>query len=187
MSEIWKPVPGYEGSYEVSNEGRIRSLAREVPRLGTGKKTIHAKIMTPQKNRGGYLQVVLRSDGKSKMNRIHRIVLSSFDRPRDDMDVNHKDGNKENNRLDNLEWATRSENIAHGYRVLGRKSAFSGRFGKDHHNAKAVIGINQQTGDTVRFDSLMDAQRAGFQAGHISSCLSGGRKKHQGFIWTEAA
>ena len=104
--EIFKSIPGYDGMYEVSNYGRVKSL----------KRKIH-KFLKPAANHAGYLVVALSKDGKVKQYKVHRLVLMTFNpvENMDKLDVNHKDGNKLNNNLDNLEWCTRSENINHSY------------------------------------------------------------------------
>lgn len=183
MNELWLPIVEFEEYYEVSNLGRVRSLFRTVTHPHSGKKTIPARELGQSINRGGYVQVVLSKDGKSKPYRVHRLVLSAFVEPAPDKDANHKDGDRTNNTLDNLEWVTRSENHKHAYRELGRTPPAKGKFGAAHHNALAVIGLNERTGDIVKFASLMDAHRAGFQSSQISMCLRGKRATHKGFKW----
>lgn len=105
MKEVWKPIPGYNGMYEVSNNGRVKSYYN-------GK----VKLLKPYVNDNGYIVYTLSKNGKSKRKRIHRLMMKAFvgidpDRPV----VNHKDGNKLNNTLDNLEWATSSENNKHAF------------------------------------------------------------------------
>jgi hypothetical protein len=107
MSETWLPVPGYEGRYEVSDLGRVRSL------LGPGR------IMRPVYNRQGYATVLLCLDGTQKRHSIHRLVCHAFHgAPFEGAQCAHWDGQYANNRADNLRWATRSENtldsIRHG-------------------------------------------------------------------------
>lgn len=98
--EIWKDVEGYEGLYQISNKGRIKGLYG---------------IMTPQIDRAGYMQIMLRRSGKSKLYRIHRLVLNAFgNKPmKNQKYVNHKDLNKANNNIENLEWVTAKENSNH--------------------------------------------------------------------------
>lgn len=106
--EIWKQVKEYPG-YEVSDQGRIKSF----------KQNKNGKILNGVV-RKGYLQVDFRKDGVTHSEGVHRIVLSTFS-PRENMDqytVNHKDGNPLNNKLDNLEWMTLSENTSHARRIL---------------------------------------------------------------------
>ena len=112
MEEIWKDVVGYEGLYQVSNLGRIKSLER-VKSFG---RIYQEKIMSPGKNGTGYLYVVLYKDRKHKTFRLHRLILKTFN-PVDGMehlDANHIDENKENCRLDNLCWMSRKQNLNWG-------------------------------------------------------------------------
>ena len=122
MQEIWKSVKGYEGLYEVSNLGNVRSLAHttEIVRNGTKMNMPHpSKILKPQKRQHGYLSVCLYGRGGNargfKQVSVHRLVAEAFiPNPRNCEEVNHIDEDKQNNRADNLEWCTRKENINHG-------------------------------------------------------------------------
>lgn len=121
--EIWKDVVGYEGLYEVSNKGNVRSLGRVV-RDSIGRvRNIKPRTMSPSVKKSGgrddigYLEVRLTIDKHNKRNfLVHRLVAESFlENPDNKPTVNHKDGDKHNNNLDNLEWATYSENNFHAY------------------------------------------------------------------------
>lgn len=125
MKEVWKPIEGYEGLYEVSNLGRIKGLRRDVaipnPRLGTvGYRTYPERIKPCVENRYGYYQVTLSKEAKSRTLRVHRLVALAFiPNPDNKPYINHIDGNKKNNRVSNLEWCTASENNWHASLVLG--------------------------------------------------------------------
>lgn len=124
--EQWKAVAGYEGLYEVSNFGRVKSL-------GNDKKK-KEKILSPGVNSREYLKIGLRKDRTRVTHSIHRLVAAAFiDNPDGKRTVNHKDGNKKNNNVTNLEWATDSENVKHSYASLGRAS------GERHGGANAEI------------------------------------------------
>lgn len=106
--EIWKDVVGYEGVYQVSNLGRLRS---------------RFKIRKPVKRKDGYWHSKLRINGVEKMKLIHRLVAEAFlEATSDQTEVNHKDGNRANTRLENLEWVTRSENLKHSFKFLGKSN-----------------------------------------------------------------
>ena len=119
--EVWKPCPDFEEHYEVSNLGRVRSRSVFIPHDGSWNKDMNGyikkvKIHNQQVNRYGYLQTKLCKYGKCRQLTIHRLVAKAFiENPENKSQVNHIDGNKKNNRVDNLEWTTRSENVKHAY------------------------------------------------------------------------
>lgn len=111
--EIWKDIAGYEGFYKISNLGKIKSLPR---------KGVKEKILNPSKNNRGYLRVGLSAKGKVRYDSIHRLVAETFiENPKKMPEVNHIDGNKLNNNIENLEWVTKSENEKHAYKIGLRK------------------------------------------------------------------
>lgn len=113
MKEVWKPIEGYEGLYEVSNLGRVKNLERRIP-FGYGLRTIPERILKNNVNEFGYLYVRLYKDAKGKKHKIHRLVAQTFiENPENKKCVNHIDGNKQNNSVENLEWVTHSENMKH--------------------------------------------------------------------------
>lgn len=112
MEETWKAVVGFEGVYEVSSLGRIRVLERVVVRYLTRR----AKILTGKRSWHGYHRVGLCDDRRSYTTQIHRIVAVAFiPNPKGKPFINHKDGNKLNNSVENLEWVTASENCKHAF------------------------------------------------------------------------
>lgn len=117
IAEIWKPVPGFGGRYEASTEGHVRSVRLPGTRLaGVVLRPTHASAY-------GYLAVQLVPEGEpSKSHYVHALVASTFmgERPGPDMEINHKYGNRENNRPGNLEYVSKSENGLHAAEVLGR-------------------------------------------------------------------
>jgi hypothetical protein len=110
--EVWKDVIGYEGLYQVSNLGRIKTLGRVT---GDGR-VYKPKVMSPGTNATGYLYIELRKNGVRKTHRLHRLILQAFDpvEGMEHLDVNHIDEDKKNCRLDNLCWMTRAENLNWG-------------------------------------------------------------------------
>lgn len=106
MEEEWRPVKGYEGLYEVSNMGRVKSL-----------HTSQGRILKQYTKDNEYMKVNLSKDGTCNTKRVHRLVATAFiQNPNNYEVINHKDGNKKNNTVDNLEWCTRSYNTKHAYR-----------------------------------------------------------------------
>lgn len=113
MQEIWKPVPGFDELYEVSNEGRIRSLPRTV-KTWFGKRISRGRIRAFSKNSQGYLSIHMGKNGETHRAYVHRLVAIVFIPTNNNApQVNHKDGNKSNNHVGNLEWCSASENCTH--------------------------------------------------------------------------
>lgn len=114
MEEIWKDIEGYDGIYMVSNLGRVKSLPRSCQGLNASKEI----ILKQSEDKDGYLLVGLHKNGKSKTVRVSRIVAKAFiPNPNEYPDVNHKDENNQNNRVDNLEWCTTQYNLTYGHRL----------------------------------------------------------------------
>ena len=131
--EFWADIEGYEGFYEISHLGRVKSLRRTIMRTNNRKQTFKENILKPVLTSKGYLTVNLHKVGKVKTFKIHRLLALSFiDNPDNKPQVNHIDGIKTNNRLNNLEWNTSSENTQHAY----NNSLLLPRKGIKHHMSK---------------------------------------------------
>jgi hypothetical protein len=112
---LWKDIKGYEGLYQISNFGEIKSLKRKV-NFRNFKRTINEKILKPYKDSNNYLKINLSKNKKSKMFLVHRLVAKAFiNNVNNKNQVNHKDNNHSNNNVNNLEWVNQSENIQHAY------------------------------------------------------------------------
>lgn len=120
--EEWKSIPGYEGLYEISSYGRVKSLDRYVKVKSKSYRLQKGKMLSPIKNKYGYLQVFLCCNGKYKIISVHRLVALTFIPNPDNLPmINHKDEVKTNNSVDNLEWCTEKYNS--NYKgVLKRRS-----------------------------------------------------------------
>jgi hypothetical protein len=130
ICEEWLPCPNYETSYEVSNLGRVRSIDRV---SGKRKGIVKGKILVQTPNRRRYLEVRLFNNGESIPKIVHRLIAKAFiSNPNDLPQVNHKDGDKKNNSVVNLEWITNSENQKYAYK-LGLQPS---RAGENNNKAK---------------------------------------------------
>jgi hypothetical protein len=117
MLEKWLPVDGYACIYEVSNLGRVKSLARPRKTKGGGTAMLPERIKIPSKSREGYISQILYIDSVYKRFYVHRLVAIAFlENPKNHPQVNHIDGDKENNSIENLEWCSPSENCIHAIR-----------------------------------------------------------------------
>lgn len=183
MKEVWVDILGYEYKYKISNYGRVKIKENVSQRMNMGMLRDYvqkSKIMKPTRNGYGYLKVRLTDEnGKAKNLYIHRLVAEHFiPNPENKQQVNHKDGNKTNNHVDNLEWATSSENITHAIDVLDFKPNTKGI------NAPSpVLQIDKETNKVVgRYDTITEAQKI-TGISHISCVCRGQRKTAGGYIW----
>ena len=178
-TEEWRAVAGYEGLYEVSNLGRVRSLGRTINRMtrwGTVKPyTIKPRILKPLHSQGDYCYVHLfDKDGTSTNHKVHRLVAKFFVPNPDNLnEVNHIDEDKDNNRADNLEWVTQTANVNHGTAIHRKKK-----------HPKAVVQISL-SGEVVQtFPSLRAAAKAvGHHPTQIGHCCHGDRPTAGGYKW----
>lgn len=184
--EIWKPVDDHCGSYEVSNLGNVRSVDRLITRKSNIAR-IKGKVLSPNIGKSGYLSVQL-SDIVSTRVYVHRLVAKAFIRQIDGCtEVNHKNGIKSDNKIDNLEWVTRSQNVKHSFEVLNRAAPWNGKFGKLNPNSKAVVGVSLTTGESISFGSCGEAGRNGFDYSMVSKCCRGKVKSHKSFVFSWCA
>lgn len=166
--EQWKEISGYEGLYEVSDMGNVRSLK-------FGKE----KILKPWKSGMGYLKVDLCKDGQCKSITVHRLIAEAFiPNPQGLETVNHKDEDKTNNVASNLEWMSQKDNLNYGTRTKRAAEAHS----------KPVQMFDKSTGELLAtFPSLREAERVtGINQSNISQCCLGKYKSAGGYIWKYA-
>ena len=157
-SEVWRDIIGYEGIYQVSNKGNVFSIERMVQGRECGGITLK-----PKHRRDGYLHVGLYRNGKMKNKLIHRLVLEAFvENPNNLPEVNHKDEDKANNNVENLEWCTSKYNSNHGTLI--------------ERISKKVRAVNVETGEVVEFNSTQEAERKGYSSGGVSQACRGVHK-----------
>ena len=177
MEEIWRDVKGYEGLYQVSNLGRVKSLGNS--------KTRKERILKNAKNTTGYLQVNLCKEAKAKATKIHRLVAQAFigDIPKG-MVINHINGIKTDNRVENLEICTCSHNIKEAFRLGLEKPPFLGKFGEANKTARKITQLDLQGNVINHFYGTLEAEReTKVNAIGIWFCLKGKRKTAGGYRW----
>ena len=171
--EIWKPIVGTKGFIEVSSKGRVRSLLRDTPR-----------ILKTQSDRKGYHRVRVTIEREKATYKVHREVAKAFiQNPNNLPQVNHKDGNKANNSVHNLEWVTNKENAHHAIDSGLWKPVLEGARKENESRKRPVIGTYLSETDTCvkRFESVSEAERF-LDSRHISDVLKGKRSHVKG--WT---
>lgn len=188
MTEIWRDIKGYEGLYQVSNLGRVKSLERLVKGRYNNLQRCPEKIKQPSERRNkdskqGYLALQLYKDNKAQNCYIHRLVAEAFiPNPQGKETVNHINGDKHDNRAINLEWCTYTENNKHAY-ITGLNDK------KHRRNRKGSMPVAQYDKDMRLikiYPSLREAER---QTNIDARCISLGIKKgwkYGGFIWRKA-
>lgn len=174
--EIWVTVNGHEGFYEVSSIGNMRGLKRTIT-IKDGRIFKYKEgSLKVNKSSNGYGTVCLRG----QWYRVHRLVAIAFiPNPHKKKEVNHINGDKMDNRVSNLEWATKSENTIHSFRYLNRKNAVPKR-GSAHVLSRGVVAIFK-TGETMAFGAIQEAARElNCSAGLICMVLNGKRSHTHG-------
>lgn len=184
MEEVWKAIEGYEGLYEVSNLGRVRSFDRIIikPHPRNPAYTLRyiqkGKVLKQRKHSAGYWTVMLYKDKVADTQTVHRLVAEAFiPNPNNLPEVNHIDENKGNSRMDNLEWVTRSGNMRHG--TCGE------RMGRKHW--KAIVQMTMDGKFVKRWDCAQHAsEELGLHHSRLIACCRGRAKSHGGFRWRYA-
>lgn len=186
--EIWKSVPGYEGYYEASTLGNIKSVTREVHNsVGTFIK--QSVILKPSMQNNGYYRVMLTKDKKHKYMLVHRIIALTFiDNPLNKSIVNHKDEDKHNNRVDNLEWFTIKGNNNYNNRQykIAAKNKSNGTYDKIRKlTSKPVLAVPvDPSKETITLKSVTDGKNYGFIPSEISAVARGRKKTHYGYVFS---
>ena len=194
--EIWKDIKGYEGLYQISNYGRVKSLTKTVVREKMGNFEKNEIIMKPTKHKG-YFSIMLSKNGVSKMYKVHRLVAEEFvskydyksvaeeNRSLIDLDrleVNHKDEKKSNNNADNLEWCTHLYNMKYGDWKTRREN------NADHSYCYKPVNQYDLGGNFIRrWNNMSEPQKElGILRQSISKCCRGERETAKGYIWRYA-
>lgn len=178
--ETWKDIPGYAGLYQVSDLGRVRSLGRECNSKNGSKQWKKGRVLTQEVSVHGYCRIRLYdAEGKSKHFGVHRLVLYAFEGIKE-LEVNHLNEIKTDNRLSNLEYCTSKYNCNYGSRnkKISRKNAGL--------HSRPVLQLKD--GEIVnRFESRIEAEKyTGISAAHIGSACGGNRQTVGGYEWRNA-
>lgn len=187
MEEIWKDIKGYEGLYQVSNLGRVKSLDRVVEQKNNGSytKTLYkGKILKNHSTPNGYLNVHLSKNGKASWKLIHRLVAETFLKKTPNKNiVNHLDNNPKNNKVYNLEWTDYKGNMQYASKQGRMKAHLDCLKKAQEKRRKPVVAIKGK--EILHFNSAKEAEKYGFNHRHISSCCNKkyGYKTHKGYEW----
>lgn len=174
---MWKDIKDFEGYYQVSDSGLVKSLPRTITR-NSGSYKIQERILSPSKHKSGYLYVMLSKDGLDYMKRVHRLVAEAFVPNPDNLPcVNHKDENKRNNVSSNLEWCTHQYNIN-----------YSGNTTKAAKTVSLKIVSIDKDGNKTLYDSInLAARHVNGDASCITKVAKFINKSHKGYVWRYAS
>lgn len=167
MEEVWKSIKNYEGLYEISNLGNVKSLVNN--------KCVEREKVLKHIIGKGYKRVILYKNNKKKRYFIHRLVAQAFiENPNNYPFINHKDENGENNNVENLEWCNHRYNCNFGTRNVRISKSLS----------KEVYQYSKEGELIAVWKSTNECGRNGFNQGSVVSCCNGKLKTHKGYIWS---
>lgn len=176
--QVWLDIGGFEGYYQVSNYGNVRSINRVITDtrgIKYKRKGVNLKL---RRDKDGYLVVNLKKESKNYSFKVHRLVAEAFiENPNLLPEVNHKDEIKSNNYVDNLEWCDRKYN--NNYGTMRERIRIS--------QGIKIYGVNIENGKKIYFDSMSEVERYGFNKHCVRDCVRGRNrvKSHKGYKWFE--
>nr|WP_319268334.1 NUMOD4 domain-containing protein [uncultured Draconibacterium sp.] len=181
MEEIWKPVSGFEGYYEVSSLGNVRSVSRTIVNCKGVRKYKKGIILKPKIEKHGYYAVNLKCSGRSVYKRIHSLVAEAFiDNYENKKTVNHISGIKSDNSVSNLEWNTYAENSQHAE----KEKLTSHPSGANYSGSKSVVQLDMDGNFIKEYGSLREAARNTTATSiNISFCCRGKYSQSGGYKW----
>ena len=182
--EIFKDIKGYEGLYQISNFGRVKSLERFVPNRHGSLTKIEERFLSPSIHKCGYVKYSLAKDGKMRTFLAHKLVATAFCYKADEsFEVNHIDGDKTNNKFSNLEWVSRSYNTKHAYEnnLSGFKDRVKSNLDKINSKNSYSKVILKRGNEILIFDSVSKASKIiGTHRDNITRAI---RKNHKCGGW----
>lgn len=180
MEEIWKDIKNYEGLYQISNYGRVKSLPKKLNNH-TGFKITKEMILKPRINKKGYVKYALYKNRKQKNISAHRLVAEAFiPNPENKPQVNHISGIKTDNNVSNLEWCTNSENQIHAFKMGLQKR----RKGKNNITSKKVVQYDLNNNFIKEYYGVKEAsEKIGIHPSNIYKCCRGEKKQTKGFVF----
>lgn len=178
--EIWKDIKGYEGLYQVSNLGNIKSFSK--------KRNHQDEIILKPWLSHGYPTVGLFKNNIGIQRRVHRLVAENFIKKENKNHniVNHKDGDKTNNNIKNLEWCTQKENVAHAINnhLFNPHNQNHSKTKFKRRNLKPIIQLDKNGKVLKKWACIADVERElGYKNSHITECCKGKLKSSRGYIW----
>lgn len=193
IAEVWKDIQGYEGLYQVSNLGRVKSLGRFIDRLVYGNYWQEEKILKPNKTKYGYLIVELRKNKKPKSFLVHRLVAITFiPNSENKPEVDHINADKTNNSVNNLRWVTAKENVRNPLNMMHLIGKNHPMFGKKHseETKEKIRGANNPRARKVKnietkeiFDTVTDAEKKYNLSRGCIKCAIKKNWKSAGYHW----
>jgi hypothetical protein len=183
IEEIWKDIKDYDGAYQISNHGRVKSVSRYIPSKNGSYRKTNERILKQKLSKEGYMHITLKRNKKQKTFLVHRLVAEAFlENNRSLPIVNHIDENKENNFINNLEWCDFSRNALHGSAM--EKMIKTRAENEGEKSPKKVIGKPfNDSENVIVVEKLNDVKKYGFHPSAVSSCCNGKRLSHKGYYW----
>ena len=186
---MWKDITGYEEAYKISDSGEVWSKDRMCVDSKGRKRFREGQRLNPDIAPNGYYRVTLAKNEKKKQKYLHRLLAELFiPNPLNLPQVNHKDGNKLNCKIENLEWVSVQDNVIHAYKnglidhIKGINHPNYGKYGHESKKAKRIMATNVITKETKIYGAMIETKADGFLPSEVSRCCNHGGT-HHGFVF----